>query len=216
MVKGPFAACVGLSVAMHLALLAGWSSTDLRRNAAPAPHPAAAVAARLVPQQVPMVAPSPQPRAVTSAVPVPLAASTPAALAPVAYGAGPAPADDVPGLAGAFDVYIPRPQLTVAPQPRSEIVLGYPADGPDIGQFAAVITLFIDEEGWVRHVRVEGDELPQSLVHAARATFSGARFSPGQVDGQPVKSRIRVEAVYESLSVPSAVAKGDPVDGPSP
>jgi hypothetical protein len=35
------------------------------------------------------------------------------------------------------------------------------------------------------------------MARAARAAFMNARFTPGQVDGHPVKSRIRVEVVFD-------------------
>ena len=100
--------------------------------------------------------------------------------------------------------YVPRPQLTVAPRPSADIVLVYPADGPADGRFVATVTLYIDDEGWVRRVDVTGDEtLPAALRLAARESFGGTRFSPGEVDGIVVKSRLRIEAIYESRALPA-------------
>lgn len=121
--------------------------------------------------------------------------------------AEPTLAADGEATARGLDTYLPRPQLTLAPSPREAILLDYPADGPLAGRFAATLTLYIDEQGWVRRVDVDRDEaLPEVLRQAARAAFGRQRFAPGQVDGQAVRSRIRIEVVYESQLLPPVLA----------
>ena len=95
------------------------------------------------------------------------------------------------------------PQLSVVPRPSQDIVLAYPADGPVVGHFVATLTLYIDADGWVRRVDVAGAaDLPATLRLAAHDAFANAHFSPGQVDGVIVKSRLRIEAVYDSRVLP--------------
>ncbi|MBL8350581.1 MAG: energy transducer TonB [Burkholderiaceae bacterium] len=121
--------------------------------------------------------------------------------------AEPALAADAEAHARGLEAYVPRPQLTQAPSPREAILLDYPADGPAAGRFVAMLTLYIDEQGWVRRADVDRDEaLPEVLRQAARAAFGRQRYSPGQVDGQPVRSRIRIEVVYESQPLPPVLA----------
>jgi len=61
-----------------------------------------------------------------------------------------------------------------------------------------VLALFIDELGVVRRVRAEGDALPPVLEAVATQAFLDARFKPGEVQGQPVRSLIRVEVVFDN------------------
>jgi hypothetical protein len=169
----------------------------------------------------PALAPAPAGRVpATAAAP---AAQPPAALAPAADDGlaaadlDPAQPADTPPIhsgpvaatatAAGWDDYLPRAQLTVAPSPREPIPLDYPADGPAIGRFVLTLTLYIDEAGAVRRVDVAGDEaLPDALRQAARASFIGQRFSPGERADGVVKSRIRIEALYESLALPKFAA----------
>ena len=111
---------------------------------------------------------------------------------------------DTADTAAGWDDYLVRSQLTVVPSPREHILLGYPDDGPAVGRFVLTLTLYIDEAGAVRRVDVVSDEaLPDPLRQAARLAFAGKRFSPGERAGDAVKSRIRIEVVYESLALPT-------------
>jgi hypothetical protein len=124
---------------------------------------------------------------------------------------------DIETTAG-WDHYLARSQLTVVPSPREDILLGYPDDGPAVGRFVLTLTLYIDEAGAVRRVDVASDQasdqpLPDTLREAARAAFASKRFSPGELAGEVVKSRIRIEAVYESLALPSLTANASLAQG---
>ena len=110
---------------------------------------------------------------------------------------GPGPAVQRAGHGG-LDDYLPRRLLTQAPISDRPFELPYPPTGPVQGHYVAVAALYIDEHGGVRDVRFEGEPLPSALHEAARESFLGARFSPGEVEGQPVKSRIRIEVTFES------------------
>ena len=145
--------------------------------------------------------------AVKADTPVPMAASAVQAVADavlqpshnLASLPDPAPVA-TPGVLGEHgaDRYVPRAELTVAPViDRSPVIL-YPADGPDTGLYVARLALYIDETGTVRHVEPEGPRLPDALAWAARQAFLAAMFSPGQIQGEVVKSLIRVEVMFES------------------
>lgn len=112
-----------------------------------------------------------------------------------------------PALLIRFDEadYLPRRELTVAPVLKAEVPLVWPEEGVLAGRYSAVVTLFVDETGRVRKLRFDGDGLPPLLQEQAREAFLGARFSPGELQGVPVKSRVRVEVVFEA---PGFVRRG--------
>jgi hypothetical protein len=105
-----------------------------------------------------------------------------------AAGAG-APADT--------EGYVPRPLLTTAPEPLQDIALPFPLDFTTRGRFAGILTLYIEADGRVSRVVVEGASLPPPLARVAQQAFTGTRFSPGRVAQRIVKSRIRVEVVFD-------------------
>lgn len=113
-------------------------------------------------------------------------------------GVGEPEATALPADAG-LEEYLPRAALSVTPQPIGEVLLAYPPQAP-IGLFRGVLTLFIDQHGGVQRVRIEsGDaEFPPVFQEAARQSFLAARFEPGQLQGRPVKSRIRIAVEFEA------------------
>ncbi|WP_196305726.1 energy transducer TonB [Variovorax paradoxus] len=96
--------------------------------------------------------------------------------------------------------YIPRSLLSAPPSALMPIVLDAPEGAFAAGRYVGVLSIFIDEEGRVRHVDVaeEGSTLPPPFEQVAREAFSAALFSPGQMDGRTVKSRQRVEVVFDN------------------
>ncbi|MBT2335953.1 hypothetical protein J7E49_18795 [Variovorax paradoxus] len=94
--------------------------------------------------------------------------------------------------------YIPRSLLTMPPTALAPIVLGAPEKEFPAGRFVGVLSIFIDEEGRVRHVAEEETTLPLLLAQVAREIFEAARFSPGFLEGRPVRSRLKVEVVFDS------------------
>lgn len=130
---------------------------------------------------------------------------------PAAPTAAPAPGVMAAAVAAvdAVDGYLPRKALSVPPAPREPIALAWPAGMAVIGRQAAVFTVFIDETGVVRRMVPDGPTLQPTLEATARDTFSAAAFSPGQLDGRPVKAMIRIEVVFDA-SVPVASAPRAP------
>ena len=100
----------------------------------------------------------------------------------------------------ADDDFYPRTALDVGPYPMGSIVIDYPPFKSDRKSYASVLWLFIDEGGKVVRTKIDGPSLPAPLEQAARDAFMGATFSPGHVDGLPVRSRIRVEVVFDEGS----------------
>ncbi|WP_157731200.1 hypothetical protein [Variovorax sp. HW608] len=95
------------------------------------------------------------------------------------------------------DDYVPRPLLSVPPVALAPVIIGEPAGEAPTGRLAGVVSLFIDDQGQVRRVVAEPPYLPPAFEQAARDAFMATRFSPGQLDGQTVKARVRVEVVFD-------------------
>ena len=213
--------CIALSAAVHVLLLAAVVPAGPRPGGLP--H-AASRAAR--PISVRLITEAPAAgiaalSAASAAAPVPEASGVPH----VATGPDPAPAqastsepasaptrgpDSSAVATGPGDAvdggYVPRPLLSIAPQPGAPVVIATPPDMVETGRRVGVLALYIDEQGRVRRIDAEQPVLPPAMERAAREAFMAARFSPGQVDGRVVRSRIRVEVVFDNEPLPAAPA----------
>ncbi|MES2251747.1 MAG: hypothetical protein V4645_31060 [Pseudomonadota bacterium] len=98
------------------------------------------------------------------------------------------------------DNYIPRSQLSTPPIALTTIVLEPPSGEPVGDRLVGILLLFIDEQGHVDQVDSEEPILPPAFEQAAREAFIAAEFSPGEIDGRAVKSRLRVEVVFDDTS----------------
>lgn len=83
-------------------------------------------------------------------------------------------------------------------QPRDDIVLDPPALAQFPGAGRIVLALFINEEGRVDMVEVlstdiETNTLQDSLVNQ----FRSAQFSPARINGQAVKSKMKIEVIVK-------------------
>ncbi|MFG6488943.1 energy transducer TonB [Roseateles sp. BYS78W] len=208
--------CAALAVAGHALLLAALTSPSPRL--AGAQH--ATGAEPVITARVRWVAPTTPPAAdADEALPAETAAApveeaTAASAPQVAASAAPptAVAASVGGEAGeaSAEGYLPRPLLTIAPQPLHPVVVAPPPTPSNasrlIGRYVGVLALYIDEQGIVRSIEAEQPALPEAMERAAREAFQGARFTPGQVDGRAVKSRIRVEVAFDDGPAPAAAA----------
>lgn len=101
--------------------------------------------------------------------------------------------------------YLPRPRLSEAPRPATPVMVPFPAEITERGRYTTILALFIDENGVVRRVRIDGPALPKPFEEAARETFLQAHFTPGRVRGQQVKSLIRVEVVFDNLPIEGGI-----------
>ncbi len=122
-----------------------------------------------------------------------------------ASAAAPVPADvpDVVAPVAAPVVYVPRALLTVPPVARKSVPLVWPDNWPAQASYTAVLKLFLDEQGQVKRVEPDGDPvLPEPLFEQARQAFMAAGFTPGELNGQAVKSWVRVEVTFDSGSRP--------------
>lgn len=90
--------------------------------------------------------------------------------------------------------------LTVPPVAKARVSLNTPAGETQFARYTGILSLFIDEAGRVQHISSDEPQLPPAFEQAARDAFMAAEFSPGEVEGRAVRSRLRVEVVFDSTS----------------
>jgi TonB family protein len=88
--------------------------------------------------------------------------------------------------------------LTVRPRPIETIEPAYPFRTREVVRGRIILRLMINSGGTVDRVLVEESDLGSKFEDAAVSAFAAARFSPGQIDGTPVGSQMRVEVTFES------------------
>jgi len=100
--------------------------------------------------------------------------------------------------------YLPRSALTRAPRAQAPVAIDYPYFDGEADHYTGEFDLFIDDTGGVVRVATATPDLPGILTHAVREAFLAARFVPGEVDGRPVRSRVRIEVTFDSQRSPSS------------
>lgn len=64
-------------------------------------------------------------------------------------------------------------------------------------QRAAVLYLFINEEGSIDNIDVDVSFLPEDAQDILIKAFAKLKFNPGEIDGLPVKSQLMIEVDLE-------------------
>lgn len=97
--------------------------------------------------------------------------------------------------------YYPARQLDVYPTLAVPLNLPYAQRALEAGvEGRALLLLHIDETGVVDEVAVVEAQPVGYFEEDARRAFVAARFTPGQRNGRPVKSRVLVEVTYGESS----------------
>lgn len=96
------------------------------------------------------------------------------------------------------DRYLHRQELNLAPRLLAPIVVPYPEQVQKFGKFHAILSLYLNEIGNVDRVEVDSSDLSLEQLKETIQTFRRAHFSPGEKDGTPVKSRLRIEVLFDS------------------
>lgn len=187
-------------------------AVSVRRIAAgPAAKPATARPAAPAPRRLPR--PQPLAAGVASAEavrPPPAPSPQEPAHASPDVGVDPAPPDPAPAADGFPPepserdeaVYLPRQALTASPTAQTPVLLVFPETGTHLRHVVGVVSLFIDETGAVQRIRIEAPGLPESFETAVRSAFAPVRFTPGEVNGQPVRALMRVEVRFDIDELP--------------
>lgn len=134
-------------------------------------------------------------RGASSPTPDPQPPEPASTLPPLSPASVATPAGDPDGVTS--DLYLPRGALSQGPSVIGWVDVPFP-DTAAPGHYRAELTLFIDEQGTVRRVRVDRGDAPALLQDAARQAFLNARFQPGEIDGRAVKSRLRIEVEFSA------------------
>jgi TonB family protein len=114
-----------------------------------------------------------------------------------------------PGAEGADLLPIPAlpyyrtDQLTKRPQPIAAVDLDPPEIAPIVVSGKIVLRIWINEFGSVSDVEVEKTELPEMFARAAVAAFKNLRFAPGERNGRPVGTVMRIEVTYDDGRMPA-------------
>jgi hypothetical protein len=93
--------------------------------------------------------------------------------------------------------YLPRSELTVVPRPNVPVVIPYPSFDGEADAYTGEFDVFIDDHGGVVRLVSATPTLPGILVSAVREAFQAVTFRPGERDGSPVRSRIRIEVTFD-------------------
>lgn len=110
-----------------------------------------------------------------------------------------APAEPNPVIPGFPDVrYFTKRELSKEPTLAGTVNLDVPrgASAPDGGKVA--LRLWIGENGSVENILVVRTNVPVIMTETAVTAFRAARFLPGEINGQPVKSQLAIEVAYEA------------------
>jgi len=192
--------CLALVVCAHSLLL-----LQPPRQAA---QSAAGDASRAV--RVRLISPgSPTPAATPTAVPTARTGAAPQSHRPVpATVKAAVPKPDPPATsrvpAGRDDGdYLTRSALTAAPKAQGPVAIDYPYFDGEADHYVGEFDVFIDDSGSVVRVVSATPDIPLLLSSAVRDAFLAARFTPGEVNGLAVRSRIRIEVTFDSRKQPA-------------
>ncbi len=107
----------------------------------------------------------------------------------------------LPALLPTLPYYFSAKDLTQRPL----VVRDVPADlmlvVPDVPAQAATLQILINEYGEIDQVIVEDSLLPETAQKTVVDAFVKTRFHPGEINGVPVKSQLRIEIMLEDIDV---------------
>lgn len=99
--------------------------------------------------------------------------------------------------APAAPAYFPPGALDRVPRPLGELDFASAMPGVLSERGRLVLVVFIDAQGTVENVEVESSDMPEAYAATATDTLRGATFFPGEKNGRPAKSRVRIEISYD-------------------
>lgn len=184
---------MGVSLGLHLLVLMQFGAPELKASSADVGN-SPLLLTRVLQRSAPVVEAAEAMAAPAPRLSPPTLAPSPASAALAAV--APRPPQGVEPVAEA--PFLVRSQLSQGPEPLSSVQLLWPSAGPQDGEFSTVLSLFIDEQGQVLRVRVDGAPLPPAMEAVAVQAFLATRFKPGERDGQAVRTRLRVAVNFDA------------------
>lgn len=89
---------------------------------------------------------------------------------------------------------------------KAQVTRDIRQDNPVLAKSAengkAILVLFINETGRIDRVEIESSEVSETLIREVAHEFNAALFQPAQIDGNAVKSRMRIEVLIRSTPQP--------------
>lgn len=98
--------------------------------------------------------------------------------------------------------YLSGGELDERPRPVGPVELPNPGDitiQEDHG--FVILILFVDEDGRVEHADVESANVPLDVQRQAAEAFKGVTMQPGIKNGQPVRSRMKIQVDYDPVGI---------------
>lgn len=92
--------------------------------------------------------------------------------------------------------YYTTDRLSKRPQPTAEAELDTAETWPIPAAGTIILKLWISEFGDVVSVDIEKTDLPELFSRTAVAAFNKLRFVPGEINGQRVRTVMRIEVIY--------------------
>jgi hypothetical protein len=93
--------------------------------------------------------------------------------------------------------YYSAAQLTKLPRATSAPRLDVPQTAPAFGAGKLTLKVWINDRGGVDSVEVEAGDVPEEVAGSTAAAFGKLRFVPGEINGKPVGSLLKIEVTYE-------------------
>ena len=124
----------------------------------------------------------------------------------------PIPSEPNPVIPGLPDVrYFTTRELSRQPTLAEPVKLGVPrgAIAPEGGKVA--LRLWIGESGSVEIIRVLRTNVPVIMTETAVTAFKAARFQPGEINGQAVRSQLAIEVGFDAAASPKSLRLSEPV-----
>jgi outer membrane biosynthesis protein TonB len=117
------------------------------------------------------------------------------------------------GLGVPMPYYYSPIEVSARASPAQEIDLEPPELRAIPGQGKLILVLWINEAGTVDRIEVESSQVAGAMETILAEQFRRASFAPAQLDGKPVKSRMRIEVVVRP---PAAYVVPPPPPRPKP
>lgn len=107
----------------------------------------------------------------------------------------------LPALLPVPPYYFSTKDLTQKPLVARDVPADLILIVPDVPAQAATLQILINEYGEIDQVIVEDSLLPEVAQKTVVDAFVKARFHPGEINGVPVKSQLRIEIMLEDIAV---------------
>ena len=107
----------------------------------------------------------------------------------------------LPALLPVPPYYFSAKDLTQRPLMLRDVPADLTLVVPDVPAQAATLQILINEYGEIDQVIVEDSLLPEAAQKTVVDAFAKARFHPGEINGVPVKSQVRIEIMLEEINV---------------